>query len=43
MKYILLIYGDEKSWAALSTEEMEKIYEGHRQYGAHRRRTAHPR
>jgi hypothetical protein len=33
MKYILLIYGDEKRWASLSQEEMQKIYDGHRAYG----------
>ena len=33
MKYILLIYGDERVWASLSREEMEKIYAEHRAYG----------
>jgi hypothetical protein len=33
MKYILLIYGDEKAWESLSKEEMEKVYDGHRAYG----------
>ena len=33
MKYILLIYGDEKAWEGLSREEMEKVYEEHRVYG----------
>jgi hypothetical protein len=29
MKYILLIYGDERIWNGLSKEEMEKIYADH--------------
>jgi hypothetical protein len=33
MKYILLIYGDERVWASMSKEEMEKIYAEHRAYG----------
>ena len=33
MKYILLIYGDERVWAAMSKEEMEKIYADHRAFG----------
>lgn len=33
MKYILLIYGDERIWASMSTDEMEKIYADHRAYG----------
>lgn len=33
MKYMLLIYGDEREWLSLSKEEMEKVYEGHRAYG----------
>lgn len=33
MKYMLLIYGDERVWAALSSDEMEKIYADHRAYG----------
>jgi hypothetical protein len=33
MKYILLIYGDEQSWASLGKEEMEAMYSGHRAYG----------
>ena len=32
MKYILLIYGDEKTWQNLSQEEMQKLYAGHRAY-----------
>jgi len=32
MKYILLIYGSERDWAAMSKEEMEQVYEGHRVY-----------
>jgi len=34
MKYILLIYGDERSWAKMSQDEMTAVYEGHRAYGA---------
>ena len=34
MKYILLIYGDERVWASMSKEEMEKIYADHRAFGA---------
>lgn len=34
MKYILLIYGDERVWSSLSPAEMEKVYEDHRTYGA---------
>jgi hypothetical protein len=33
MKYILLIYGDERVWGSMSKEEMEKIYAEHRAYG----------
>lgn len=33
MKYILLIYGDEKTWESMSREETEKVYEAHRAYG----------
>ena len=33
MKYILLIYGDERVWASMSKEEMEKIYADHRAFG----------
>jgi hypothetical protein len=32
MKYILLIYGDERAWAAMSREEMEKVYAAHAAY-----------
>lgn len=32
MKYILLIYGDEKGWGSLSREEMEKVYAAHTAY-----------
>jgi len=34
MKYILLIYGDERGWAELSKAQMEQIYADHRAYGA---------
>jgi hypothetical protein len=33
MKYILLIYGDEKEWLSMPKEEMEKVYEAHGRYG----------
>jgi hypothetical protein len=33
MKYMLLIYGDERVWASLSPAEMERIYAEHRAYG----------
>lgn len=33
MKYILLIYGDERVWEAMSQEEMAAIYGGHQAYG----------
>ena len=33
MKYILLIYGDERVWASMSQEQMAKIYADHRKYG----------
>ena len=33
MKYILLIYGDEKVWGAMSDKEMRRIYDDHRAYG----------
>ena len=33
MKYILLIYGDERVWESLSKEEMEKVYAEHGVYG----------
>ena len=33
MKYILLIYGDEKVWESASQQEAEKIHMGHRVYG----------
>ena len=32
MKYILLIYGDEKVWESASQQEAEKIHTGHRVY-----------
>ncbi len=34
MQYILLIYGDERIWAAMSQEEMEKAYAEHGAYAA---------
>jgi hypothetical protein len=33
MKYILLIYGDEKVWTSMPGDEMQKVYDGHRTYG----------
>jgi hypothetical protein len=33
VKYILLIYGDEKAWQNLSQDDMQKLYAGHRAYG----------
>ena len=33
MKYILLIYGDERVWESMSQEEMAAVYAGHRAYG----------
>ena len=33
MKYILLIYGDEQAWNALTPDQMEKTYNEHRAYG----------
>jgi len=33
VKYILLIYGDERVWASMTKDEMEKIYADHRAYG----------
>lgn len=32
MKYILLIYGDERAWAAMSQEQMAKVYAEHQAY-----------
>jgi hypothetical protein len=33
MKYILLIYGDEKVWESASQQDRERIHDGHRVYG----------
>src|SRR4051794_10567964 len=33
MKYILLIYGEERVWGSMSQEQMAQIYAGHRLYG----------
>jgi hypothetical protein len=33
MKYILLIYGDERVWASMTREEMEKVLADHAAYG----------
>lgn len=32
MKYILLIYGDERVWTSMPKEQMERIYAAHRSY-----------
>ena len=34
MKYILLIYGDEREWTSMSEEALAKVYEAHGAYGA---------
>lgn len=34
MKFMLLIYGDERVWTSMRPDEMEKIYAEHRAYGA---------
>jgi hypothetical protein len=34
VKYILLIYGDEREWTSLPQEEMARVYEQHGAYGA---------
>ena len=34
MKYILLIYGDEREWTSMSEAEMAKVYEAHGAYSA---------
>jgi hypothetical protein len=33
MKYILLIYSDERNWASVSKEDTEKMYAAHTAYG----------
>lgn len=33
MKYILMIYGDERRWESASDAEKQRIYEGHNAYG----------
>jgi hypothetical protein len=33
MKYLLLIYGDERVWQSMSKEQMARIYADHRAYG----------
>jgi hypothetical protein len=32
MKYILLIYGDEREWISMPQDELEKVYEAHGAY-----------
>jgi hypothetical protein len=33
-KYMVLIFGDERQWAAMSPAEKEAVYAGHRAFGA---------
>jgi hypothetical protein len=33
-KYLILIYGDEQQWAAMSPQEQQKIDEAHRAFSA---------
>ena len=33
MKYALLIYADEQSWASMSEDEMARVYAEHEAYG----------
>ena len=33
MKYILLIYGDERRWQTMAQADMQRIYEDHKAYG----------
>ncbi len=33
MKYILLIYGDERKFATMSQDDLAKVYEAHGAYG----------
>ena len=33
-KYLILIYGDERQWAAMSPQEVEKLGEAHRAFAA---------
>ena len=33
MKYILLIYGDERRWESMPPSELQRVYEGHKAYG----------
>lgn len=32
MKYILLIYGDERGWESMGQDEMTAVYDAHRAY-----------
>jgi hypothetical protein len=34
VRYMLLIYGDERVWSSLSEEDMRRIYADHNAYGA---------
>ena len=38
MKYLLLMYGAERTWDAMPKEQMDRIYEAHRAYGEEMRR-----
>ena len=33
-KYLILIYGDERQWAAMSQQEQQQLGEGHRAFSA---------
>jgi hypothetical protein len=33
-KYLILIHGDERQWAAMSTQEQQKLDEAHRAFSA---------
>jgi hypothetical protein len=34
MKYLLLMYGAERAWETMPTEQIDEIYAAHRTYGA---------
>jgi hypothetical protein len=34
MKYMLLIYGNEREWESMSRDDMDKVYAGHGAYAA---------
>ncbi|MEV4414371.1 YciI family protein [Catellatospora sp. NPDC049609] len=33
-KYLILIYGDERQWAAMSPQEVQQLHEAHRAFAA---------